>query len=80
MLANTNYFYTLSLFVLRCLLENFVQIKVSLPAQDSSTISFIYRKAQVLDCDYATDGKARFTLRIRKDDLERLKGLISSSS
>ena len=48
--------------------------------QDSSTISFIYRKAQVLDCDYATDGKARFTLRIRKDDLERLKGLISSSS
>ncbi|MFC1514983.1 hypothetical protein ACFL5X_03680 [Candidatus Omnitrophota bacterium] len=59
------------------ILEDFVEVKISIPSQDAQTISFIYRKAQVLSCDYSSEGKARFNLRIRKDDFQRLKGLIS---
>ncbi|MBN2121282.1 MAG: GTPase HflX [Candidatus Omnitrophica bacterium] len=62
------------------ILEDFLDVKISVDCQDFEVLKFVYKNTQVLDSDYSSETKIRFNLRIRKDHFERLKKLISSQS
>lgn len=58
--------------------ENFLELKVSISYQNKEALNFIYKHAQILDTHDGSSENIRFTIRIRKEDSQPLKALISS--
>ena len=57
-------------------LENFIEIKISVPYQNTEALNYVYKKATILHSDTADDGSLQFNLRMPRTDFYRLQKLL----
>ena len=57
-------------------LKNFIEIKISVPYQNTEALNYVYKKATVLHSDTASDGALRLAVRMHKEDFYRLEKLL----